>query len=120
GHVACIEATTANPPSKPGFQPYRHMPIERMTAGDGPYDRDEVAIRFGGPLFNKLRMRYWDLPHVQGRPLVFAVQSFHAEGALNISDAPLSNYLYGLSSHWYHDAEGQLVITHNPIDTHEF
>ncbi len=120
GHVACVEAMTANPPSKSGFQPYRHMPSDRLAAGDVPYDQDEVAIRFGGPLFNKLRMWYWNLPHVAGRPLIFAIQSFHAEGALNISDAPLSNYLYGLSSHWHHDAEGQLIITQSPIDTHEF
>ena len=39
---------------------------------------------------------------------------------VNISDTPLTNYLYGFSTHCYLDAEGQLVVTRNPVDTHKF
>jgi hypothetical protein len=31
----------------------------------------------------------------------------------------LRNYLFGLSAHWYHDADGKLIITHTPLDTKE-
>jgi hypothetical protein len=33
-------------------------------------------IRLGSALYSKLQKRYWDLPHVAGKPLVFAIQDF--------------------------------------------
>jgi hypothetical protein len=72
----------------------------------------------GSPLFTKLNRRYWELPHVVGRPLVFAIQDFHRAGALMTSSTPLAQYLYGLAHHWYHDNDGRLIISQNPIDAH--
>jgi hypothetical protein len=120
GHTACVEAVIANPPYQAGIRPYRHFPHDRSDVDEQAYLQDEVVIRLGSPLFSKLKMKYWELPQVKGRPLIFAIQSFHADGALNISDTPLTNYLYGFSTHWYLDAEGQLVVTRNPVDTHKF
>ena len=59
-------------------------------------------------LYTKLKKEYWKLPHVAGRPLVFAIEDFHEGGSLMTSSTPLANYLYGLRSHWYHDEAGKL------------
>ena len=48
-------------------------------------------------------------PAAIGRP----VASRRRHVLVNISDTPLTNYLYGFSMHWYLDAEGQLVVTRN-------
>lgn len=119
GHVVCVEAVTANPPSSSVITPYRHVRAEHTEEETTAYFRDEVPIRFGSPLFSKLGMKYWDLPHVAGRPLVLAIQSFHGDGSLTISSTPLAQYLYGLTHHWYHDASGKLIVSTEPIDEHK-
>jgi len=53
-----------------------------------------------------------------GKPLIFAIENFYP-GALHFSDSTLSNYLFGLSSHSYHNADGKLIVTHTPIDKHK-
>ena len=57
------------------------------------------------PLFTKLNKKYWELPHVAGKPLILAIQDFHTAGALMTSDVPLVRYLYGLGQTWWHDED---------------
>src|SRR4029453_11466817 len=45
------------------------------------YFMEYVPIKFGSALRSKLLKCYWDLPHVHGKPLVIAIQDFHAHGA---------------------------------------
>ncbi|WP_255505416.1 hypothetical protein [Alkalisalibacterium limincola] len=71
-----IEVTTVNPTVKRGQivpAPEPETP-EETTA----YLKQYMPIKFGSALFSKLRRRYWELPHVAGRPLLFAIQDFHA------------------------------------------
>ncbi len=118
GVCAVVEAVTANPPATASGIPYRALPRSRTEQEQVAYLQNEVAIRLGSPLFTKLKQRYWELPHVSGKPLVIAIQSFHAPGSLMISSTPLGHYLFGSRQKWYHDEEGRLIISEEPIDVH--
>jgi hypothetical protein len=115
GQEACVEAVIASPPRNDGIQPYTHDPPDRSPE---ELQEQEMAIRLGSPLFSKLQKKYWALPRALGKPLIFAIENFHS-GALHSADSTLSSYLFGLSSHWYHNADGKLITTHTPIDKHK-
>jgi hypothetical protein len=118
GIRAWVEAVTVGQPPTGVIQPYRIFPELRDTDQQQEYLRNETVIRFGSPLYTKLRRRYWELPHVAGQPLVLAIQSFHGAGSLAISSSPLATYLFGLDGKWFHDAAGNLVITNEPVVEH--
>ena len=81
--------------------------------------QDETPIRLGSPLFTKLKAKYWQEPHVAGKPFVLAIEDFHESGSLMTSSTLLTEYLYGRRSHWYHDDSGKLIISERPIDKHK-
>jgi hypothetical protein len=116
GVAICVEAVTANPASGP--RPYSSVAQPRTSDEFADYLRNEVPIRLGSPLFSKLSKRYWELPHVAGKPFVIAIEDFHGEGSLGVGYSQLANYLYGQREHWYHDNEGNLIISLEPIDAH--
>lgn len=119
GLTAAVEALTASQPSNDGIRPYFALP-ERQTAAElTEYLRHNLPIRVGSPLFTKLRARYWLEPHVQGKPLVFAIEDFHGPGSLLNSSTSISNYLFGFHQKWFHNEGGQLVITPESIDDHQ-
>lgn len=78
-----------------------------------------MPIRFGSPLYSKLQKRYWDLPHVTGHPLVFAIADFHDDQSMLWSSTSLIDYLYGFRYDFYYDDKGQLVIEPKKIETHK-
>jgi hypothetical protein len=78
----------------------------------------EIPIRFGSPLFSKLQKRYWELAHVKGLPLVFAIADFHDDQSMMWTSTALINYLYGVRHEFHFDEHGQLVITPIKIETH--
>lgn len=84
--------------------------------------KTRVPIRFGSALYSKLnrKNKYWDLEHVKGHPLVFAVADFHEEHSMTWTSPALLEYLYGVTHDFIFDADGQLVITPIKIDTHEY
>jgi hypothetical protein len=116
GITVCVEAVTANPTAGP--KPYH--PIAEMGSIDdhAEYLLHEVPIRFGSPLFSKLSKRYWERPHIAGKPFVIAIETFHGDGSLGLSYSELASYLYGLQQHWYHDEGGNLIISATPIASH--
>ena len=60
-------------------------------------DQDEVAIKLGGPLRDKLKKKYWELPHVTDKPLVLAIADFHdASPGFRSSSHALERYAYGI------------------------
>jgi hypothetical protein len=89
GETVWVEAVTAN--ASQLFEE-KQGASESLWAG-----QDEVAIKLGGPLTDKLKKKYWDLPHVAGRPLVLAIADFHdpSPGFRN-SVHGLERYAYGL------------------------
>ncbi len=79
----------------------------------------EMPIRFGSPLFSKLKKEYWKLDHVVGNPLVFAIADFHDSQSMTWSGTALINYLYGVRHDFHHDKDGKLIISPIALDTHK-
>lgn len=118
GGVSCaVEATTANP--RPGE---KIVPIHKRRELSPEETRQriehELPIRFGSPLFSKLKRKYWELPHCSGLPFVIAVEAFHDADSLFFSDAPLADYLYGLKSFPRWTEAGDLYVEHTEIKRH--
>ncbi len=120
GVTAAVEAVTANPPPQQAYQPYVHMYRNPPTSpGEAArYLRNEVAIKFGSPLYSKLKKKYWELPHVAGLPLIIAIESFHGDASLTISSSTLSNYLFGVHHRHHFDSRGDLVIEADAVAEH--
>ena len=80
--------------------------------------KDEMPIKFGSPLFSKLKKKYWELDHVKNKPLVFAIADFHDDQSMQWSSTALTNYLYGVRHDFYYDDNNQLVISALKISEH--
>jgi len=81
--------------------------------------RNAMPLRFGSPLYSKLNKKYWELPHVSGNPLVFAIADFHDDQSMLWSSTALFNYLYGVRHEHHYDENGQLIINPIIIDSHK-
>ncbi|TNF09577.1 MAG: glycosaminoglycan attachment protein [Gammaproteobacteria bacterium] len=100
-------------------------PVSLFRGPSGPNSLDEIReqhkhampLRFGSPLYSKLTKKYWELPHVVGNPLVFAIADFHDDQSMLWSSTALETYLYGVR-HEHHYENGQLVIDPIKIDKH--
>lgn len=107
-----VEAVTVNPtegetaPIPTSEEQLKHLREEYMP------------IKFGSALFSKLKKRYWELPHVKGKPLVLAIHDFHSNNSMTWSAPSLNSYLYGLRATWQKDESGKLTITENKVEKH--
>lgn len=83
--------------------------------------KTRMPIRFGSALFSKLNRKtpYWELEHVKGHPLIFAVADFHEEQSMTWTSPALLEYLYGVTHDVFWDEAGQLVITSMKLEKHE-
>jgi hypothetical protein len=106
GDVA-IEAVTVGPTRRDG-QTVPPPPIETEEQRQ-VYLNDFMPIKFGSPLFSKLRKRYWERPQVAGMPLVFAVADFSSPGSMIYSAPALERYLYGYDFTAAYDQHDNLV-----------
>ena len=118
GETVCVEAVTVNPSQSP-------MPGIDQAKLKSPSPEyvaellaDYMPIKFGSPLFSKLSKRYWELEHVQGKPLVFAIADFHETGSMMWSSSALFQYLYGVRHDFHVDEDGQLVISSLKVESH--
>jgi hypothetical protein len=115
----CIEATTVNPTrDKSGavVPPPEAEDWEKIL----DIQRHYLPIKFAGPLTAKLGKRYWERPNVQGRPLVLAIQDFHAPMSMTMSRTALPVYLYGYVHDWEHQPDEKLVITPRKVTSHSW
>jgi hypothetical protein len=104
-----VEATTVNPSDA----------LPQIDEGNREqYFSEYVPIKFGSALRSKLLKRYWELPHVQGKPLVLAIQDFHSRGAMTWSNSGLREYLYGIRQ--IEDPATPGKITSQPIDVYRW
>lgn len=110
------EAVTANPTLRDG----REVPPPEPETQEEvvQYLREYLPMKWGSALYAKLQKRYWLLPHVGDRPIIFAIQDFHRTGSMSWSHTALAEYLYGVRHDWHHDEHGKLVITGRPIGRH--
>src|SRR5262249_11468196 len=93
GEKFFIEAVTVNP-SQSDTRP--DLPSPETEAEVTDRLRDFMPIKFGSALYSKLQKRYWELPHVTGRPLILAIHDYHVEDAMVWSRTALAEYLFGL------------------------
>ena len=97
-----------------------NRPIEAMSPEElMEKTRDEMPIKFGSPLFSKLKKEYWKLDHVAGNPLVIAIADFHDNQSMTWSGTALLQYLYGVRHDFHRDDEGNLIISPLKIETHQ-
>ncbi|MCG8450861.1 MAG: hypothetical protein MI725_14945, partial [Pirellulales bacterium] len=73
----------------------------------------------GSALFSKLQKQYWNLPHVTGKPLVFAIADFHDDQSMLWTATALHEYLYGVRHESHHGESGELVVDPIQILTHK-
>ena len=115
----CIEATTVNSTrDKQGaVVPPPPLDTEEQFLA---FQREYMPIKFAGPLTAKLAKKYWERQNVEGKPLVFAIQDFHAPMSMTRTRAGLSIYLYGYDHDWKKGADGKLIITPRKVMTHKW
>jgi hypothetical protein len=82
--------------------------------------KDELPIMFGSPLYSKLKKKYWEFPHIKGKPLILAIADFHDDGSMLWTSTALGTYLYGTRYEWHHDEKGKLILTPRKIESHRF
>ena len=118
GLTVAVEATTVNPPSDGVLKSHGKTIASLSPAELREYTRNELAIRFGSPLFSKLQKRYWEREYCRDLPFVIAIEAFHDSDSLTLSDSSLMSYVYGLttSGSWSEDAA--LNVTAESLEKH--
>ena len=97
-----------------------NIDFTKLTPADiQELQKNYMPIKFGSPLFSKLKKKYWELEQVKGKPLVFAIADFHAKQSMLWSSTALHNYLYGTRHDFHFDEDGKLVISPIKIEYHE-
>jgi hypothetical protein len=115
----CVEATTINPSRNKKGEFIPSPPLENPEQMKA-FQQQYMPIRYAGPLMAKLAKKYWDKENVKGRPLVFAIQDFHAPMSMVMSRTALPSYLYGMVWDWTCDSSGKLVIIPRSVASHEW
>jgi len=115
----CVEATTVNPTRDATGAVIPPPPIDTDDEISA-FQREYVPIKYGGPLTTKLAKRYWDLPNVKDKPLLLAIQDFHAPMSMNTTRAGLPIYLYGYDYDWHRHADGSVRIVPRKVKTHSW
>ena len=111
-----IEAVTVNPTSslsRPDApEPKNQDEVNELT-------NDYMPIKFGSPLYSKLKKEYWKLDHVRDKPLIIAIHDFHNGGSMTWSRTALQDYLYGVRLRIKED-NGSRRVTQEKIETHSW
>lgn len=79
---------------------------------------NEMPIRFGSPLYSKLNKKYWELEHVKGKPLIFAIADFHDDQSMIWSHSALPILLYGYMHEYSHEKDGKLKVVPVKVNEH--
>src|SRR5208337_5464021 len=73
GETVAIEAVIVGRKRENPARYLRTMPIPKTPDDVMAEHENDMPIRFGSPLYRKLQKKYWELPHVAGKPIVFAI-----------------------------------------------
>ncbi|MBI1836463.1 MAG: hypothetical protein HYR91_04270 [Flavobacteriia bacterium] len=76
---------------------------------------NDMPLRFGSSLTAKLNKKYWNLPHVAGKPIIIAIADFYDDYSMTISFNSISDYLYGVKHEHEKDENGELIVTSKQI-----
>lgn len=118
GMRLALEATTVNPSTSGTFARDGKKVSELTPQELRDYQEHELPMRFGSPLFSKLKKKYWELDHCRDLPFVLAMEAFHDEESLALSDHALIRYLYGKEQTGSWASNGQLQVDVSDIDEH--
>lgn len=114
-----VEAVTVNPSTNSGgivVEP----PVPHETGEFKVYYQEYMPIKWGSPLTSKLKKAYWEMNHVRGKPIVFAIQDFHLPRAMTFLSHSIGSYLYGISFTALYDQFGRLTVTNSPRGPHKW
>ena len=117
GKIA-VEAVTVSP-TRQGSHLVPPPPVETAEQMEA-YLQDYMPIKFGSPLFSKLRKKYWEQPQIAGTPLLFAIADFSSQGSMVHTRSALERYLYGFSYEVVSDEHGNLVARPKKIVDHRW
>lgn len=128
GITLSIEAVTANRSQNGSHEPdvgyaWPLLTDPQSYLNDRSFvdkEQDFVPIRLGSALYSKLQKRYWELKVVAGRPLIFAIETFHDRHSLHYSSSALGTYLYGFRHECLWDPQGRLLVVPKRVDTHTY
>src|SRR5260370_5317937 len=114
----CVEATTVNATLYHGtiVPPPEVNTPEEMEA----YLNGYMPIKYGSALKSKLDKKYWERPHIVGKPLIFAVQDFSSELSMTGTRSAFERYISGYEHEWERDADGTLKIHPRKIGSHRW
>jgi hypothetical protein len=117
--VAYVEAVTLGPRPRDKIdgEPFSSMPENSSEIRTRL--ENEIPIRFGSPLFSKLKKEYWKLHDVGEWPLVIAIADLHAPGSIMWTGTGLEEYLYGKRHDFSRDSKGNLIISPLKMATHK-
>jgi hypothetical protein len=114
GIPIAIEAVTVNPSDK------HNLPEGRSFEDSQKILEDFMPMRFSGPLNTKLNKRYWELPHMNGVPLIIAIQDFFAPASMTWSLGALRRYLYGISAEGFLHEDGTVGAKYTKVEKHSW
>ena len=89
-------------------------------AGIHAYLSEYMPIKWAGVLTSKLQKEYWKLRHVKDKPIVFAVQDFHAPRSMTFTGSTLLPYLYGMRFSALYDQFENLRVNSSRIYEHRW
>ncbi|GHV46043.1 hypothetical protein AGMMS49546_33320 [Spirochaetia bacterium] len=118
GEKIAVEAVTVGRKGAP--QQYIHLDPDEYIKKllKTKEDSDEMAIKFGSPLFSKMNKRYWELDHVKDIPFLIAIADFHEDYSMTWSHNSLITYLYGYRHGYKYNENGNLIIIPEKIEKH--
>lgn len=111
-----IEAVTVGP-TRQGAEIVQPPPTDTPEQ-QRAYLEEYMPIKFGSPLFSKLKKEYWKKDHVVDIPLVLAVADFSSPGSMVHTRSALERYLYGFFYETGKDEDGAPVISAKRIEAH--
>lgn len=92
------------------------MPMLKTSEQVQEENRNDMPLRFGSALYSKLSKKYWELEHVKGLPLLFAIADFHDDFSMTWSHPAIIDLLYGHKHNFLYNSKGELEITASKID----
>ena len=117
GNECFIEAVTVNP-SQSKERPDPAPP--KTNAEIATLMNDYMPIKYGSTLYSKLQKKYWEKPHVAGKPFVLAIHDYHMPGSMTWSRTGLCDYLYGIRNRVQKSDHGTLELVTEKIENHSW
>jgi len=120
GYEFCVEAVTLNPTGGKPLPPFDASELAPRADGENDLERLHLTpVLMHEALTKKLSKRYWDLPHVRGKPLIIALQNFSERFSLGHSSNPLIHLLYGIDFQMAPGTPSRSRVRHVELHTHE-